>query len=66
MRLHLYLPDDKKEFVEEVRLLLQLKGLSVSQLFLKCLEKFASEHENELRSIREFKMKSQKELKDEG
>ncbi len=60
MRLHLYLPDDKKELVEEVRLLLQANGSSISQLFLECLEKFASEHKEELKAIREFKKKSKK------
>ncbi len=61
MRLHLYIPDGKKELVEDVRLLLQTKGSSISQLFLECLEKFASEHKEELKAIREFREKS-KEL----
>ena len=62
MRLHLYLPDEKKELVEEVRLLLQAKGSSISQMFLECLEKFASEHEGELKAIRELREKSKGKL----
>ncbi len=40
MKINLYLPDDKKELYEEVKLYLQKEGKSLSQLFLKCLEEY--------------------------
>ena len=58
MRLHLYVPDSKKELVNDIKLLLQAKGSSLSQLFLKCLEEYAAKHKEELKVLREFKKRS--------
>ena len=58
MRLHLYVPDSKKELVNDIKLLLQARGSSLSQLFLKCLEEYADKHREELKVLRELKKKS--------
>ena len=53
MKINLYLPDDKKELYEEVKLYLQKEGKSLSQLFLKCLEEYVK-REN-IVSLRKWK-----------
>ena len=63
MRLHLYVPDSKKELVNDIKLLLQAKGSSLSQFFLKCIEEYADKHKEELKVLREFKRKSKGSIK---